>query len=133
LLQRELRVRYGYEKGAQETNAITINKYKGDIGKNIDSYAEQVHKLEEEQFKEITRKYRSEVDKTKKSIEERKAQKGDQAADLKERENELRHHLELITNIAQRIDNENRALRTKNNELKREYKAQENDRELLVK
>ena len=36
------------------------------------------------------------------------------AAEEKERENELRHHLELITNIAQRIDNENRALTKKN-------------------
>ena len=68
----------------------------------------------------------------KKKIEERKTQKGDQAADLKDRENELHHHLELITNIAQRIDNENRALMKKNQELKGEYKAQENDRELLV-
>jgi len=36
----------------------------------------------------------------KKRIEERKSQKGDQAAELKDRENELNHHLELITNIA---------------------------------
>ena len=36
----------------------------------------------------------------KKKIEERKTSKGDQAADLKDRENELHHHLELITNIA---------------------------------
>lgn len=52
---------------------------------------------------------------------------------MKDRENELHHHLELITNIAQRIDNENRALMKKNQELKGEYRAQENDRELLVK
>jgi hypothetical protein len=39
----------------------------------------------------------------------------------------------LITNIAQRINDENRNLRKKNEELKSQYKAQENDRELLVK
>lgn len=48
-------------------------------------------------------------------------------------EAEYRRKLELITNIAQRIDNENRDLRKKNRELKSEYKAQVNDRELLVK
>lgn len=48
-------------------------------------------------------------------------------------EEEYRRKLELITNIAQRIDNENRALRKKNRELKSEYRAQCNDRELLVK
>jgi len=45
----------------------------------------------------------------------------------------LRHNLELITNIAQRIDEENRGLSKKNTELKAEFRAQENDRELLVK
>lgn len=59
--------------------------------------------------------------------------KGDAAADLKEKENEMQHNLELITSIAQRIDNENRLLIKKNAELKAEYKAQENDRELLVR
>ncbi len=39
----------------------------------------------------------------------------------------------MITNIAQRINDENRNLRKKNEELKSQYKAQENDRELLVK
>ena len=42
---------------------------------------------------------------------------------MKDRENELNNHLQLITNIAQRIDNENQALMKKNAELKQEYKA----------
>ncbi len=46
--------------------------------------------------------------KMKKKIEEQKSFKGDQEGDLKQRENELQHNLELITSIAQRIDNENR-------------------------
>ena len=54
----------------------------------------------------------------KKKIEERKSQKGGQEAGLKDRENELHHHLELITNIAQKIDGENRSLLEKNNSLK---------------
>lgn len=69
----------------------------------------------------------------KKKLEEQKSFKGDQAADLKERENEMQHNLELITNIAQRIDNENRLLIKKNAEYKQEFKTQENDRELLVR
>lgn len=69
----------------------------------------------------------------KKKLEEQKSYKGDQEADKKERENEIQHNLELITSIAQRIDNENRLLIKKNAELKQEYKAQENDRGLLVR
>lgn len=49
--------------------------------------------------------------------------KGNQEGDLKEREVEMQHNLELITSIAQRIDNENRLLIKKNAELKQEYKA----------
>jgi hypothetical protein len=63
------------------------------------------------------------VSKTQKAIEEKKAQKGDQAQEMREKEIELRHHLELITNIAQRIDNENRALIKKNAQLRAEFKA----------
>jgi len=38
-----------------------------------------------------------------------------------------------MTQIAQRIDDENRALMKKNAELKIEYLSQENDRDLLLK
>ena len=79
--------------------------------------------MEEEQQKEISRKYRSELAKTNKIIEERKNKSGDEGSDLKEREAELRNSLELITNIAQRINDENRALRKKNEELRSQYKA----------
>jgi len=88
----------------------------------IDGYDGEFTRLRAEQTKELARKYRSEVARTQKSIEEKKAQKGDQAAELKEKENELRHHLELITNIASTIDDENRNLIKKNQQLKASFK-----------
>ena len=100
LLQRELRVRYGYEKNALEANTAMYENYHQEIQQNIENFEQKVNKLEEEQLKEIARKYRSEVAKTKKSIEEKKAKIGDDGESLKTREAELRHHLELITNIA---------------------------------
>lgn len=52
----------------------------------------------------MIRKFNSELAKMKKKIEERKNSKlgeqGGGAEELKDRENELQHHLELITNIA---------------------------------
>ena len=103
------------------------------ILEEINQIDNRVTKLMEEQEKDIIRKFNSELAKMKKKIEERKTSKGDSGADQKEREAELQHHLELITNIAQRIDNENRALLRKNQELRTEYRKQENDREMLVK
>lgn len=133
LLQRELRVRYGYEKDALETNRAMFLKYQAEIGDNIDNYMNQVSSLEEEQIKEIARKYRSEVARTKKSIEEKRMKTGEDGDQLKEQEAQIKHHLDLITNIAQRIDGENHHLREKNATLKANYKEQQIEREKLVK
>ncbi len=133
LLQRELRVRYGFEKDALRTNEAMIAKYQHEINENIDNYENKVAQLEEEQLKEIARKYRSEVARTKKSIEEKRMKTGEDGDQMKEREAEIKHHLDLITNIAQRIDGENHVLRSKNAELKTQFKEQQIEREKLVK
>ena len=132
-LQRELRVRLGYEKDADKKNKRIYKKMQGEIDQQIASIDTRVNKLKDEQEKDIIRKFNSLLAKIKKGGEEKKNSNGESGAELKERETELQHHLELITNIAQRIDNENRALLKKNQELRNEYKAQENDRELLVR
>ena len=84
-------------------------------------------------MRELARKYKSLVSRTKKSIELEKAKSGDKAAEEAERENELQHHLELITNIAQRIEEENRELNKNNTSLRAKFNKQETDREYLVK
>ena len=132
-LQRELRIRCGFESNAAEKNTKIIKALHSQLMENIDEIQPKTKQLKEDQEKDIVRKFSSEMNKIKKKIEERKTSKGDKAADMKDRQNELNHHLDLITNIAQRIDNENRALMKKNSELKSEYKSQENDRELLLK
>ena len=45
-------------------------------------------------MKEIARKYRSEVARTKKSIEEQRRKTGEDGDQLKEREAEIKHHLD---------------------------------------
>jgi uncharacterized protein YukE len=95
---------------------------KNKLDEQIDDIDNRVAKLKEEQEKDIIRKFNSELAKMKKKIEERKTSKGESGAELKDRENELQHHLELITNIAQRIDNENRTLLQKNQKLRNDYK-----------
>ena len=123
----------GFEKNASIKNAHINEKLQKKIVDQIDDITERVEKLKEEQEKDIIRKFNSELAKMKKKMEERKTSKGDSGADQKEREAELQHHLELITNIAQRIDNENRTLLKKNQELRSEYRAQEQERGMLVK
>ena len=113
-------------------NVETYKRIDEEINNNIDNYDIQLQELEDEQFKELARKFRSMVNKTKKSIEQEKAKSGDKAAEEAERENELTHHLELITNIAERTQAENRELSIRNSKLKSEFERQERDREQLV-
>jgi hypothetical protein len=72
------------------------------------------------------------LEEIKKQIKEEKAKKGESSADFKEREKELNDHLDTMTQIAQKIDLENRQLVRKNMELNIEVKSQENDRDLLI-
>ena len=89
--------------------------------------------MQAEQKSDIVRKFNSQIMKLKKDFEQRKLNKDDQEGDLKERETEMQHELELITSMAQRIDNENRQLIRKNGELKQNFNQQEEDREKLVR
>jgi hypothetical protein len=57
------------------------------------------------------------LEEIKRQIKDEKAKKGENQADFKEREKELNEHLETMTQIAQKIDFENRELQKKNAEL----------------
>mmetsp|Transcript_15556 Transcript_15556/g.11329 ORF Transcript_15556/g.11329 Transcript_15556/m.11329 type:complete len:90 (+) Transcript_15556:121-390(+) len=76
-LQRELRVRLGYENEAYRKNDKIIHTLVDQLHENIDGIQAKTKKLKEEQEKDIVRKFNSELSKMKKKIEERKNQKGD--------------------------------------------------------
>jgi hypothetical protein len=71
-----------------------------EVTENIFGIQDKIKNLKEEQESNIVRRFSSILNKMKKSIEEKTSIKGARAADIKGRENELNHHLELITNIA---------------------------------
>lgn len=66
-------------------------------------------------------------------IDHEKEKTGENTADFKQREKELKENLQTMTQIAQRIDNENINLIKKNSELNIEFKSQEQDKDLLIK
>lgn len=68
-----------------------------------------------------------------KKIEEEKDKTGVNIADFKQKQKELKENLNTMTQIAQRIDNENINLIKKNAELNIEFKLQANDKDLLIK
>jgi hypothetical protein len=88
-LQRELRVRLGYEREADKKNRRIYKKLHEEIEGQIEGIDDRVRALKDEQEKDIIRKFNSEMAKMKKRIEERKTNKGESGAELKDRENEL--------------------------------------------
>ena len=100
-----------------------IDHNNGQIQAVIDQIIPKLRKLKDAQEKDIIRKFNTEMKKMRDALEEQKSFLGDKEGDLKERENEMQHNLELITSIAQRIDNENRLLIKKNAELQQDFKA----------
>ena len=132
-LERELQMKRREEQNTREANQANVERINQAIIDNIECYEDQLKVLQDEQTKDLARKYKSQISRTKKSIEQEKAKSGDKAAEEAERENELQHHLELITNIAQRTETENRDLQRKNKGLKSKFEKQETTRELLVK
>ena len=132
-LEKDMRIRKGFSDTNGKGDPETIRRINEAICENIDNYKEQYNLLVDEQYNELARKYNSLISRTKKSHEQEKAKSGDKAAEEAERENELQHHLELITNIAQRTETENRELCKKNSSLKSKFEKQETDREYLVK
>jgi len=114
-------------------NVDNISSMQRKILDNLEGVQDRTKKVLQEQEKDIVRAFNAKLAEIKKEIEDERNKKAENSVDFKEREQELNHHLELMTEIAQRIDSENRALIKKNAELKIEFKSQENDREILVK
>ena len=99
-MEKELRIRKGFSDNFGQGDDKKVMKINAAINDNIDNYQQKLHELVDEQYNELARKYNSLISRTKKTHEQEKAKSGDKAAEEAERENELHHHLELITNIA---------------------------------
>ena len=59
--------------------------------------------------------------------------KQDNQYNFKEKEKELNEHLETMTQVAQKIDDDNRILMKRHEELTIQFKSQEDDHNLLMK
>ena len=131
-LQRELRVRSGLEKDALPRNREIIDSLHNKIMNDIDGIPLKTVKIIDEQQKDIARVFNSKLSEIKNEIDN-EAKKGIESENMKEREDELNHHLELMTKAAQKIGNENQNLKEKNKKLRLKFQAQENDRVFLLR
>ncbi|CAI2368013.1 unnamed protein product [Moneuplotes crassus] len=130
-LQKDLKVRLGFEVGVADENFQKIKGLKDQLHSKINEVHQKVWDLKQEQEEDIARKLS--IDQRKVEFGDNDGAKGVSKEGLKDRENQLNQHLEYIASIAQKIQDENVSLVKKNSELKKQYQHQENDRELLLK
>lgn len=109
-------------KGKRHIKQDAIEHTNGQINMTINQLVPKMLELKEQQLKHLARKFKTEMNKKMEALQESKHAKGTQEGELKERENEMQHNLELITSIAQRIDTENRLLIKNNAQLKEDFR-----------
>lgn len=120
-------------------NTTTLKEIKelhqshGEMIERIDQVqAKVIHFLKFERWK-ILETFDEEIGKVKEQLRKQEEKNQDKQYDYKQKEKELNEHLETMTQVAQKIDDDNRVLMKKNQELKIQYLSQENDRDLLIR
>lgn len=102
------------------------------INDNIDLIQSKTTKVLAEQEKDIIRFYNSKIKELQHQFEEENIKKGKKDLDFLKKENKLISELEWIKDISYKIDNENHNWMKKYMDLKVDYEAQENDRQMLL-
>jgi hypothetical protein len=133
LLERERRQKAKNEQLLNQRQIAAINGFGGELMREIERLQGYTARELLKQRGQIWTTLDKKLDEIKAQLKAEHDRKKEDNYDYKEREKELNGHLETMTQIAQRIDEENRALMKKNAELKIEYLSQENDRDLLLR
>lgn len=133
VLERERRQKAKNESVLNQRQVAAINGFGGELAREIERLQGLTARELLRQRTSIWATLDKKLDDIKLQLKHEHDRKKDDNYDYKEREKELNGHLETMTQIAQRIDEENRALMKKNGELRIEYLSQENDRDLLLR
>lgn len=121
------------EQHINQKNVKQINSLYDRINETIGVIQENTAKELWKQRHEIWDTLSKKLDDIKQQLKAETEKKKENQYDFKEKEKELNEHLDTMTQIAQKIDDENRNLMKKNQDLKIQYMSQENDRDLLLK
>jgi len=132
-IEKDRKQRVKNEAHLNQKNVKVIHSVYEQLQKSIGEMQQQTSKELLKQRGSIWHTLDRKLDDIKNQLKAEHERKQEDNYDYREREKELNEHLETMTQIAQRIDDENRALMKKNGELKIEYLSQENDRDLLLR
>lgn len=109
-----------------------ISKMQDQIIGNIGTVQSKTSLILNEQERDITREFNTELDKLMKELEEEKQRKIEGVGSFAEKESKLRTDLERMKVRIELVEQTNKALHKRNRELKIELNSQKGDRELLL-
>ncbi len=132
-MDKERRQKLKNEQHINQKNVRLIHQLYDKLNETVGLVQESTAKELWKQRWEILQTLDKKLEDIKLSLKAETEKKKEDQYDFKEKERELNEHLETMTQIAQRIDDENRNLMKKNSDLKIQYLSQENDRDLLLK
>lgn len=108
-----------------------ITTMQDQILSNIGTVQSKTSLILDEQEKDITKEFNTELNRLVRDLEEEKRRKLEGVGNFAERESTLRQNLELARAKIELVEHTNKALQKKNRDLKIELSSQNGDRELL--
>lgn len=119
--------------GVCSKNIKDIHQHNNDMNEEIELTQKKIGKVLVKRREKIFETFDEKIMEMKEQLRKEEEKKKDNQYDYKQKEKELNEHLETMTQVAQKIDDDNRVLMKKHSELKIQFLSQENDRELLLK
>ena len=105
----------------------------GEINSGIKALQQNTQKTLLKERNALWNNLDKELEKYRQQLQFENEKKKESETDFVEAEKELKEHLEIMTNMAQKIDDDNKKLMTTNQDLLIQFKSQDADRDLLLK
>lgn len=132
MMQEQIHRKAENEKYLNQVHIKEINENYGRIKERIGDIQQDTALQLERKRAELWAMFDKQLDEFKSRVRIQTMKENEGKRDWDDVEKELTEKLETLTEIAQKIDQDNIKLMKKNNDLKIEYLSQENDRDLLI-
>jgi hypothetical protein len=114
-------------------NLVKIQELQDKVIENIGYIQHKTSKILQSQEEDIVKQFNSKLSVKERELEEEKRRKFEGVDNFAEKETLMVRELELMRASIEFIESRNKKLTSENQELKAEYRSQENDREMLMR
>jgi chromosome segregation ATPase len=102
-----------FMEGNSTKNVKNLNMFHGEIIQEISQAQNKISQHLKSNRDKVLQEFDIKIGEIKEQMEEERARRKDEQYDFKKKEKELKEHLETMTEVAQKIDQDNRVLAKK--------------------